>query len=192
MRKAEVKNLHHATRIRPNGTVPLKLDLGCGDNKAEGYLGVDIAKTASTDYIFDLTLFPWPIDDAVVDELRCCHFFEHLTGAQRMLFMDECWRVLKPDAQLLIVVPYWSSMRSIQDPTHQWPPVCETSFLYFNKKWRDDNKLSHYQIKCDFDFSYGYSLDNDLMVRNMEWQQFAVKHYVQAVNDLQVALTKRP
>ena len=42
----------------------------------------------------------------------------------------------------------------------------------------------------NFDFTYGYALDGDLTVRNQEWQQFALKHYIQAVNDLHVTLTK--
>jgi predicted SAM-dependent methyltransferase len=178
-------------KIIPHEDKPFKLDLGCGDRKEEGFFGIDIVKTEAADYVFDLTEFPYPIDDGVVDEIVCNHFFEHLTGAQRIKFMEECYRIMKKDSKLTIVVPYWSSMRAIQDPTHQWPPVCEASFLYFNKKWMKDNKLEHYNINCDFDYSYGYALDNDLLVRNMDWQQFAVKHYIQAVNDLQVTLTKR-
>lgn len=171
----------------------LKLDLGCGDNKVAGFLGVDGWKTDSTDYVFDLLQFPWPIEDGIVDALHCSHFFEHIPSKLRPRFMDECYRVLKPLSQLTIITPYWSSMRSIQDYTHEWPPVCEQSFLYFNKDWRTQNKLTHglYEMKCDFDFTYGYSLDNDLLVRNQEWQQFALKHYIQSANDLIVTLTKR-
>lgn len=178
-------------RIVPPEDKPFKLDLGCGDRKEEGFYGIDIAKTEQADYVFDLTQTPWPIDDAVVDEIACSHFFEHLTGAQRIKFMEECYRIMKKGTKLVVIVPYWSSMRAIQDPTHQWPPLCEASFLYFNKEWMEKNKLQHYNINCDFDYSYGYSLDNDLLVRNIEWQQFAVKHYIQSVNDLQVTLTKK-
>jgi hypothetical protein len=166
------------------------LDLACGDRKTENHIGIDIVKTEATDFVYDLTQFPWPIDDGVVDGIVCNHFFEHLTGAQRMQFMDEVWRVLKMGSQITLVVPYWSSMRAIQDPTHQWPPVCEASFVYFNKSWRDENKLSHYPIKCNFEYTYGYAIDTDLAVRNQEWQMFAIKHYIQAINDLQVTLTK--
>lgn len=170
---------------------PFNLDLGCGDNKQEGYYGIDIAKTAASDFVWDLRVTPWPIPDNSVDDIVCNHFFEHLTGEERMRFMDEVYRILKDGSKITIVVPYWSSMRSIQDPTHAWPPLCEASFVYFNKEWRKINKLLHYPINCDFDYTYGYGLDSDLSVRNMEWQQFAIKHYIQAVNDIQVCLTKR-
>ena len=169
---------------------PVKLDLGCGDRKQEGHYGIDIAKTDACDYQFDLR-GKFPIDDDSVDAIYCSHFLEHLTGSDRVKFMEECWRVLKEESQLTVITPHWSSMRSIQDPTHEWPPICESSFLYFNKGWMDDNKLSHYNIKCNFDFGYGYSLDPDIAVRNQDFQQFSIKHYNNAVMDIFVTLTKK-
>lgn len=176
--------------VAPEGQ-PFRLDLGCGDNKAPGHIGVDIAQTAAADYVLDLAQTPWPIDDAAVDGIYSSHFFEHLTGAERMAFMNECGRILKPGAQMAIIVPHWSSMRSIQDPTHQWPPLAETSFLYFNKVWREQNKLAHYPITCDFDFGYGHACDNDINVLCREAQEFRKKFYINAILDLHVTLTKR-
>ena len=174
----------------PDGKV--RLDLACGDNKAAGHLGIDKYKMASTDYEFDLLEFPWPLDDASVDSLHCSHFFEHIPGLQRPAFMDECWRVLKPNGQLSVITPHWTSQRSVQDFTHAWPPVAEASFLYFNRQWRESNRLTHglYDIKCDFGFTYGYSIDGEVSTRNNEYQAFAVKHYNNAAMDLMVTLTK--
>lgn len=171
------------------------LDLACGDSKREGYYGIDKYATASTDYTFDLldTSKSWPIADGVVDDIVCNHFFEHIPGLDRPRFMEELYRVLKPGAKAQIVVPYWTSMRSVQDFTHAWPPVAESSFLYFNKQWREANRLTHglYDVKCDFDYTYGYALDADVTTRNQEYQYAAIKHYTNAVNDLFVTLTKR-
>lgn len=105
--------------------------------------------------------------------------------------MDELWRVLIPEGKVTIIVPYWSSMRSVQDFTHEWPPVAESSFLYFNKTWREQNKIDHYLCKCDFDFGYGYIADPETAGRNTESQSFWIKHYTNAISDLQVVLTKR-
>jgi hypothetical protein len=167
----------------------LKLDIGCGQNPKEGFDGVDLWEGAK--YSFDVRVAPWPFADQSVGEVYSNQFLEHLTGLERMPFMDELWRVMAVDAKATIVTPYWSSTRSIQDPTHAWPPVCEASYLYFNKKWREDNKLSHYPIKCDFDFGYGYNLHPDLTIKNGEYRDFAVKNYVNSVMDLQVVLTRR-
>ena len=170
----------------------LKLDLGCGDRKTEGYLGVDKHKTPSVDVVCDLTKYPWPWKDGAVEAIMCNHFFEHIPGKQRGIFMNECYRILKVGGTMTIQGPYWSSMRSIQDYTHEWPPVAETSFLYFNKGWREQNKLQHYlDATCDFDFVYGHLLDAETTARGDEQRQFWVRHYANAVSDLSVTLTKR-
>jgi hypothetical protein len=191
--KKVLKLVPNDGRWRPQEGVPFKLNLGCGMRRIEGFLGVDMEKTPVTDFVWDLTKTPWPVDDGVVDEAACEHFFEHLTGPQRVKFMEELYRMLKPGAKTQVVTPYWSSMRAVQDFTHQWPPVCEYSFLYFNKGWREQNLLTHgpYDIKCDFDFGYGYGLDGDFMVKNNELQLYGVKHYNNVANDLIVTLTKR-
>ncbi len=177
----------------PEGS-PVHLDLACGDNKRPGFLGVDKWKTDSTDYVFDLLGDEaWPIEDSSVDMLHSSHFVEHIPGLARPKFFEECWRILKPGAQFQVIVPYWNSHRAVQDFTHAWPPVCEASFLYFNKTWRQNNKLEHglYDVKADFDFTYGYSLDPEIHVRNQEYQQLAVKYYTNSVMDLFVTLTAR-
>lgn len=168
----------------------IKLDLACGQVKEDGWIGVDIAKTNKTDVVFDLRKKKWPWKDNSVDEARSIHFVEHLTGAERVSFFAELYRILKVGAKVTIICPYWSSMRSVQDPTHQWPPVCEASFLYFNKSWREQNKLDHYDIHSNFDFTYGYSLNPAWANRNDELKQFAIANYTNGVMDVHVTMTK--
>lgn len=56
----------------------LRLDLGSGPRPAEGFKGVDIVEGV-TDYTFDLCSGErWPWADNSVDELRSCHFIEHI------------------------------------------------------------------------------------------------------------------
>lgn len=169
----------------------VKLDLGCGANKKEGYTGVDKAQIEGVDVVWDLRVSPWPFENESVDEVRCSHFFEHLTGEERILFMNELQRILKVGGKAEVICPYYSSMRAVQDPTHKWPPVCEASFLYFNKEWRDQNHLSHYGIEADFDFTYGYVLAPELQMRADEYRNFAFGHYLNSITDCQINLTKR-
>ncbi len=175
--------------VVPDPVPLLKLDIGAGQNPKEGFDGVDLWEGAK--YSFDVRKAPWPFTDQSVGEVYSNQFLEHLSGPERIPFMDELWRVMAVDAKATIITPYWSSMRAVQDPTHAWPPVCEASYLYFNKKWREDNKLDHYAIKADFDFTYGYSLHPLLHQKNDEYRQFAVANYVNSVTDLQAVLTRR-
>lgn len=175
---------------------PLRLDLGCGRNKREGFVGVDKYETEQTDLVFDLLTYPWPWADNSVDELNVSHFFEHIPGLDRPRFMEEVYRVMKPGAKALFVVPYYKSPRAYQDFSHAWPPVCEQAFLYFSKAWREapGNWLTHgvYDIKADFDFTYGYILDGATELKCEEAKAFALKHYWEAALDLHVTLIKRP
>lgn len=188
---------------------PLKLSLACGNNVPEGFLGVDIAKTPSVTYKQDLLKFPWKqFKDNSVDEIECSMFVEHIPHGDSsndpfFQFFDEIYRILKPaefdpnnpniatKGFAKIVCPYWSSMRAWQDPTHH-RAISEASFLYLNKQWRIDNKLDHYPVKCDFDFSYGYNVSPEWINRNEETRNFAVRNYVNAVSDIIVTIVKRP
>src|SRR5882757_3084042 len=192
----------------PKAEKVLKLSLACGDNKPEGFKGVDIMKTSSTDYVQDLLKFPWSqFKDNSVDEIEISHFVEHIphgNGSEDPFFQffDEIHRILKPaefdpnnpniplKGFMNIVSPYYSSMRAWQDPTHQ-RAISEASFLYVNKQWRIDNKLDHYPVTCDFDFSYGYIVAPDWQNRSQESQAFAIQHYINVVTDIQVMLIKR-
>lgn len=171
----------------------LKLDLGCGDNKREGFKGVDFVKTKSTDYVHDLFSFPWPFKENSVEEVHCSHFFEHVPAHLRPKFMDEIYRILAPGGKVTIITPYFNSVRATQDFTHEWPPISPNSFLYFNKKWREDNKLTHghYAMKCDFDFTYGYSVNAAWVSKNEEARAFALSHYNGVVDDLHTTMTTK-
>lgn len=184
---------------------PVRLDLACGQNKQEGFTGIDVAKCEGVDFTCDLSKTPWRLTDVnatfydrlehrladdSVDEVYCSHFFEHLDGIERIGFMNELYRVLKPHHQAVIIVPYGLSIRAVQDPTHKWPPVVETSFLYFFEKWRVANGLSHYPIHCNFWFSFDYFYPETWKLRNEESRNFALKHYNNVVEDLHVYLTK--
>ena len=138
-----------------------------------------------------LSKFPWPYKDASVEEFSITDVFHYIPALDRGKFMEELYRVMTDGGKCIIVCAYYSTMLAYADFHLEWPPVCEQSFLYFNKGWREANKLP-YTLKCDFDFSYGYIPNPDLQNRNAETQSFQIKSYLNTVQRLQVALTKRP
>jgi SAM-dependent methyltransferase len=163
-----------------------RLDIACGSNKTEGFTGIDIFKDA--DIVHDLNEYPWPIKSDSVDEIVCNHFVEHV--GDLIKFMDEIYRIMKPGSKATITAPYYSSMRAWQDPTHV-RAISECSFLYYNKEWRKNNKLDHYPINCDFDFSYGYNINYPWNMRSEESRNFAITHYINVVSDIIVTLVKK-
>lgn len=178
---------------------PVKLNIACGQIKMDGFIGIDKVKTDATDIVWDLEKYPWDfIPDNSVDELTCSHYVEHVKDL--IPFIDEIYRIMKSpwvnkdgekvNSKVTIVAPYYSSMRAMQDPFHI-RPICEATFLYYNKQWRDTNKLDHYGIKSDFDFSYGYALLPEWAARSQEARDFAIKHYMNVITDIYVTLVKR-
>jgi predicted SAM-dependent methyltransferase len=113
---------------------PLKLDLGCGLSKKEGFLGVDRRKFDGVDIVHDLLVKPWPWADNCVDEVYCSHFLEHLDpnrhNPERVRFMNELYRVMKSGAKCTIITPHWASNRAYGDFTHADKPVSEMFYFY--------------------------------------------------------------
>lgn len=167
---------------------PFRLDIACGQNKTPNFFGVDIVKAKGVDLVYDLEKFPWPFPDNSVDEAVCSHYVEHTKDIIK--FMDEVHRILVPGGKIMIRAPYYNSMRAWQDPTHT-RAISEATFLYFNKSWRKANRLNHYPIKSDFDFSFGYDFTPDWAMRSEEARAFAVRHYTNVVSDIIVMLTKK-
>ena len=160
----------------------IKLDLSFGDIPQ----GFDFVRPKG----FDPLKHPWKLKDDSVSEVFSAFLLNRIGGESRGRFMDELWRVLVPNGKATIIVPYWTSPRAIQDPHSAWPPLVEQSFLYFNKDWRAAQNMAN-TCSCDFDFVYGYNFEQETKNRNADTQPFWIKHYVNAVDDLQVTLTKK-
>lgn len=175
----------------------VKIDLGCGPNKQEGHIGLDRIKFPGVDKVCDLGSAKWPFQDASVDEAYTSHTVEHLTSIERVHFVNQLYRVLKPGSKCTLIVPHWASSRAYGDPTHQWPPMGEFWFYYLSKEWRKDNAphtdVKHWKqgFQCDFEATWGYGMSPALSSRNVEFQQFAMNHYREAVFDVHATLTKK-
>ncbi len=184
-----------AAVIQAEPAAPLKLDFGCGPHKRDGFQGVDATAFVGVDHVVDLKITPWPWADNAVAEAHCSHFLEHLTSPERVAFCNELYRVLAPGASCQLIVPHWGSCRAYGDPTHQWPPMGEFWFYYLSKEWRSGNaphtdaRFVPGMYACDFAATWGYTMRQDLTVRNQEYQQFAMQNYKEVIQDMVATLT---
>lgn len=167
----------------------LKIDLGCGPHKREGFVGIDSMKFDGVDIVADLTK-KWPLKDNSVSEIHASHFVEHLTADQRVHFCNEAWRVMKTGSKATIICPHWASCRAYGDMTHQWPPVSEFWFYYLSRDWRKGNAPHNDKYKCNFTATWGYSLRQDLLNRNQEFQMNAISTQKEAAQDIIATITK--
>lgn len=122
----------------------IQLDIACGANKQQGFVGIDIQDLPGVDIVHDLMQFPWPIPDKSVVRAMSSHFVEHIPKVQIYLgadglmhtwfplisFMNEIWRIMKPNGDLAIAAPHGHSSGFLQDPTHA-SALNEATWVYF-------------------------------------------------------------
>ncbi|MGH9935000.1 MAG: class I SAM-dependent methyltransferase, partial [Blastocatellia bacterium] len=109
-----------------------RLNVGCGHQRREGWIGIDIVATEAADIVRDITR-GLPFDDASVDEIYCDNVLEHIGPSADFIFvLNEFYRVLKPGGVATIIVPDGRSQAAWQDPTHVRAFV-PRSALYWNQ-----------------------------------------------------------
>lgn len=134
----------------------MKLNLGCGQNKIDGYVNVDQAH--DPDEKVDLEEFPWPWANDSVEEVRAHHILEHLgrTPDGFVGVMKEMYRVCKHGAKVDIVVPHPRHDDFMNDPTHVRPITLNVMALFsktWNRKWvADGSANTKLALEHDVDF----------------------------------------
>lgn len=118
----------------------MKLNMGSGRRRIDGYLSVDIAPESGADVVFDLEQTPWPWADDSVEEAFFNHSLEHMGGDPKVFLaiMKELYRVLRPGGRAVIHVPHPRHDNFLSDPTHVRPITPDTLRLFdreLNESW---------------------------------------------------------
>jgi len=122
----------------------IRLDLGCGNTKKEGFTGVDILPLDSVDIRHDLNSFPYPFEENSIEEIWMDQVLEHMENPMKVL--EEIYRISKNKAKVTIGVPYFRSFYAVIDPTHKnffgvyW-------FNYFDPNHAFSSKYSYSPVK---------------------------------------------
>jgi SAM-dependent methyltransferase len=95
----------------------MKIDFGCGQQKKNGYVGVDTLSLPGVDVVHDLNIIPYPFEDSVACDIWLDNVLEHLNNPLKV--MEEIYRISRNDAKVIVGVPYFRSFYSIIDPTHK-------------------------------------------------------------------------
>ncbi len=85
-----------------NGSVPIKLELGAGNRKMEGWTSVDLHGNCSLS--LDLTK-PIPFPDNSVSMIYSSHLLEHFEYSELIKLLAECLRILKPGSSFSACIP---------------------------------------------------------------------------------------
>lgn len=113
----------------------MKINLGCGQNKLQGYVNIDKFAGCRPDRVMDLEVTPWDMATDSVDEVVMNHCLEHL-GQDANVFlaiMRELYRVCKAGTFIRIHVPHPRHRNFLNDPTHV-RAITPEMFSLFSKK----------------------------------------------------------
>ena len=126
-----------------------------------------------------------------VDEVTIQGILEFLKPAERIAFLNELWRVMKPKAKAQIFTPYWCSNNAYSDLRVEMPPIVEGWYFHLDADWRKANTTIDRRYKCDFTPTWGYGLHHMISSRNQEYQQHAVSFFKEAAQTLIASVTKK-
>jgi hypothetical protein len=116
----------------------LRLNLGCGMNRLEGYVNVD--RHGEPDLRHDLEVVPWPWPTDSASEVVLKHVLEHL-GRDPVVYLEimkELYRVCEDGATIRITVPHHRHEFFFNDPTHVRAVTAEGMALFsqrLNLRW---------------------------------------------------------
>lgn len=173
-----------------------RLNIGCGSNpfpKEDGWVNTDYKAADGVDDIFDAN-GPWPYPDETFIEVFSNHVLEHLHDY--MNYFRETWRVLKPNGQMVIQVPYGWHQSAWWDLTHLRPWFQE-SFAGLQPGFRKFTR----NLQHD-DMGFAFWIHHVVMILGLPWSRmwrfpflrpfvrFAIAHWINVIHGLSVAAVK--
>mgnify|MGYP001567896448 CR=1 FL=1 len=100
------------------GQKGVKIDLGCGEFKTQGTIGIDKRNVKGVDIVHDLEMIPYPLPNECASLLIASHVIQQIKPWLFVDVMNEWWRILKIGGELMISTPYAGSFGFYQDPAN--------------------------------------------------------------------------
>jgi hypothetical protein len=173
----------------------MKLNLGSGNKKFEGYLNIDDDPTTDPDYLINLDdiNLRLPFDDNTVDEIKAIHVLEHI-GQGFIQLLKEIYRVSKNRCIIDIVAPNEHHAVFYGDPTHVRPinaniflTLCkEDDYGYLGRKYNISFKIVESSVNYD---GFYEPLIADYNIRKLEnkttpEEDFAITRLLREANNV--------
>lgn len=98
----------------------MKFNMGCGHNRLDGFVNVDLFPECAPDVVCDLESLPWPWPDDCAERVVFNHSLEHIGQDTRIFLgmMQQLYRICRDGAQIDIAVPHPRHDDFLDDPTH--------------------------------------------------------------------------
>jgi len=118
----------------------MKLHLGCGTKKLEGWINIDSVEACQPDLLHDISA-PLPYDDMSVDEILAEDLLEHFDKYLRFVVFYEWVRVLKVGGKVTLQVP---NFKKILFKYFKFGYDNFVDFLFGENMWESKTYIGHY------------------------------------------------
>lgn len=118
---------------------PICLELGCGESKKEGRIGIDQLDLDRVDMVGDVVDCLRKFPDRSVSEIHSKSFLEHVDDLE--LVVRETARVLKKEGNHYLFVPHFSNPYFYSDYTHQKFMGLYTFYYFVDRKYQLKRKV---------------------------------------------------
>lgn len=133
----------------------IKLNIGGGYRRYDGFLNVDADPLTQPDFLMNLETDRFPLQESDVSEVKAYHILEHI-GPGYFHLMKQLYRVCEPGAIIDIQVPHHRSELFYGDPSHVRPITIENlrEFSKDRNEWhiKQWNSSSGFGLKYDVNF----------------------------------------
>jgi predicted SAM-dependent methyltransferase len=168
----------------------MKINIGAGDVKLEGYVTLDYDALSNPDYQLDIEKDKFPFEDNSVETVVAHHILEHL-GEGYFHCLQEIYRVCKHGAIVDIRVPHPRHDSFLADPTHRRPITVVGLQLFsqkFNKHCREkgyaSSRLGEY-FEVDFEvLDYKYIPDENARLKLQNLSEYEIENYANEHNNI--------
>lgn len=154
----------------------MKINLGSGFKRYEGFVNVDDDPGVNPDYVVNLddVNIKLPFEDNSVSEIKAEHILEHI-GAGFIPLMIELYRVAEDGCIFDIIAPHHQHEVFYGDVTHKRPITVNAMYM-FSKKFCEDHIKTH---NSSPGMALRYGVDWEVIHFEYEYDQF----YAPMLND---------
>lgn len=118
----------------------MKLHLGCGSNKKEGWVNIDSVAALNPDVVHDISQ-PLPYDDQSADEVLAEDLLEHFDKYLRFVVFYEWARVLKVGGRMTLQVP---DFKKILKKYFKFGYDNFVDFIFGENLWESETYIGHF------------------------------------------------
>jgi len=143
----------------------MRINLGCGFKKLEGFINIDSDFKCNPDLVLQLGKERFPFEDNSVEHVAAHHILEHL-GEEFFPFIQDLYRVCANEAIIDVVVPHPRHDVFLGDLSHVRAITIE-NMRTLSKKYCDNEEFINTSwsgfantLNVDFEiFDYTYKFD---------------------------------